>query len=129
MLAVSNDEVTREEFINYYDDVNINFAHNDVFFRYVSNQWHYTPEKIAAVKEEQIRAAIKNLRFKLIDKTQGTKDDLIIRKIFNEYDKNNLFYLTPNNTNQMFNNFNIQADPSLIQAVHERIDKNQSGYI
>lgn len=43
MLYVQNDSVTREEFVNFYDDLNINFGHNDIFFRYVSVQWFYTP--------------------------------------------------------------------------------------
>lgn len=42
LLAVNDDQVSRDEFIAYYDDVNVNFAHNDIFFRFVSNQWHYT---------------------------------------------------------------------------------------
>jgi Ca2+-binding EF-hand superfamily protein len=52
-----------------------------------------------------------------------------VRKLFNEYDKNNNFYLTANDTNQMVKSFNIQAEPAIIEAVHERIDKNNSGYI
>lgn len=63
--------------------MSINFAHNDVFFRYVGQQWHYTPEKHHAVKEEQVKIATKNLRFKLIEKSQGTKDDYLVRKLFN----------------------------------------------
>jgi Ca2+-binding EF-hand superfamily protein len=129
MLAVSNESVTREEFISYYDDANINFAHNDVFFRYLSSQWHYTPEKKIAAKEEQIRATIKNLRYKLIEKSQGTKDELLIRKLFQVYDKNSHFCLTSNDTYEMFKEFNIQTEPIIIEAVHDRIDKNQSGYI
>lgn len=43
MLYVQNDSVTREEFVNFYDDLNINFGHNDIFIRYVSVQWFYTP--------------------------------------------------------------------------------------
>lgn len=72
---------------------------------------------------------MKNLRYKLIEKSQGTKDELLVRKLFNDYDKNNNFYLTPNDTNLMVKGFNIQADPATIEAIHERIDKNNSGYI
>jgi len=46
--------------------MNINFAHNDIFIRFVSNFLHYTPEKLNAVKEDLIKTATKNLRFKLI---------------------------------------------------------------
>ena len=95
----------------------------------MGNQWHFTPEKKKAVKEDQIKTVIKSLRFKLIEKSQGTKDELLVRKLFNEYDINNNFYLTPNDTNKMIAGFGIQAEPSVIEAVHERIDKNNSGYI
>lgn len=107
MLAVNNQSVTREEFLNYYDDVNINFAHNDVFLRYVSNQWHYNPEKKANVKEEQIKILVKSLRFKLIEKSQGTKDELLVRKLFQEYDKHGHYYLTSNDISQMIKSFKL----------------------
>ena len=43
-LIVSNNEaISKDEFIAFYNDLNVNFPHNDVFIRYVSNQWHYTP--------------------------------------------------------------------------------------
>lgn len=118
MLAITNETVTREEFLNYYDDVNINFAHNDVFFRYVGSQWHYTPEKKAAVKEEQIKILMKSLRFKLIEKSQGTKDDLLVRKLFQEYDKHDHYYLTSNDTAQMIKSFKLEAEASVVEAVH-----------
>lgn len=44
--------ISRDEFIAYYDDLNINFPHNDVFVRFVSSMWNHTPEKTEAVKEE-----------------------------------------------------------------------------
>jgi hypothetical protein len=44
-LHIQDDCISREEFIAFYDDMNINFAHNDGFFRYVSAQWYHTPEK------------------------------------------------------------------------------------
>lgn len=80
----------------------------------MGNQWHFTPEKKKAVKEDQIKTVIKSLRFKLIEKSQGTKDELLVRKLFNEYDINNNFYLTPNDTNKMISGFGIQAEPSVI---------------
>jgi hypothetical protein len=52
LFVVANGSITRDEFIAFYDDANINFSHNDVFFRFVSSQWHYTLEKKQGVKEE-----------------------------------------------------------------------------
>lgn len=129
MIAVANDLVTRDEFIALYDDLNINYAHNDIFFRYVSSQWHYTPEKLLAVKEDVIRKEIKNIRYKLIEKTQGSKDELLIRKLFEEYDVNNNFYMSPYDTSQMIKKLGLEVAPQLAESIHERIDKNNSGYV
>ena len=43
MLHVQEGMVSREEFVSFYDDLNINFGHNEIFVRYVSAQWFYTP--------------------------------------------------------------------------------------
>lgn len=74
LFSISNGTISREEFMAYYDDLNINLPHNDIFHRYVSSQWHFTPEKLQAVREDIIRKDTKALRFKLIEKTQGSKD-------------------------------------------------------
>jgi Ca2+-binding EF-hand superfamily protein len=128
-LVVNNGAVTKEEFIAFYDDLNVNYAHNDIFFRYVSSQWHYTPDKLQAVSENEIRTAIKNLRYKLIERTQGSKDELLVRKLFDEYDVNKNFYLSSYDLSQMLNKVGIKLSPVLIERVHQRLDKNDSGYI
>ena len=113
----------------FYNDVNVNFAHNDIFFRYVGSVWHYTPEKMQAVSEDAIRNAVKKLRFKLIEKTQGSKDEFVIRKLFDEYDCNKNFYLSPYDLSQMLIRQGINLEAHLVEKVHERLDKNSSGYI
>ena len=129
LFAVANNEITKEEFIAFYDDVNINFAHNDIFVRFVSNFWHYTPEKINAVKEDLIKAATKNLRLKLIEKSQGTKDELLIRKLFEQFDQSGNFYLSAYDLDYMMKKLGVVADGAVTEAIHQRIDKNNSGYI
>ena len=43
LIVANNDEISKDEFVALYNDLNVNFAHNDIFFRYVSSQRHYTP--------------------------------------------------------------------------------------
>lgn len=74
LLAQNEGYICKEEFIAYYDDCNINFPETEAFIRYVSNMWSFKPEISKAVKEEEVKAAIKGLRFKLIQKSQGTDD-------------------------------------------------------
>ena len=129
LLVVREDEVSKEEFVALYNDMNINFAHNDVFFRNVSHQWHFTPEKLANVSEQAIRNAIKSLRYKLIEKTQGSKDEFIVRKVFDQYDSNKNFYLSSYDLSCMLKSLDVNLEAALVEKVHERLDKNGSGYI
>ena len=54
----------------------------------MSQQWHYTANKDVAVKEDDIKRATIDLRYRFIQRSQGTKDDLLIRKLFEEFDEN-----------------------------------------
>ena len=49
MLVITENSLAKDEFIAFYDDTNINYAHNDIFLRLVSNIWHYQPEHLKAV--------------------------------------------------------------------------------
>lgn len=86
MLALPNGYLTREEFVAYYDDLNVNYPHDDSFIKYVSKHWGYVPPKEQVVTEEALREIIKGLRFKLIQKSKGTFDEFLMKKIFNEFD-------------------------------------------
>ena len=55
MLSIVDDCVTREEFVAFYDDVSVNFGHNDVFIRHVSQQWSFEPPKYSAATPEEVK--------------------------------------------------------------------------
>ena len=50
--------------------------------------WEYTPDKMVAATEQEIKDVIKALRFKLIQQSQATKDDYLLRKQFATFDSN-----------------------------------------
>jgi hypothetical protein len=43
LLSMPEGYLTREEFIAFYDDLNVNYPHDEPFAKYVSNQWGYLP--------------------------------------------------------------------------------------
>jgi Ca2+-binding EF-hand superfamily protein len=61
--------------------------------------------------------------------TQASKDDLLISKLFREYDMNGNSYLGAYDLDLMFKKLGINADSNIIEPVLVKIDKNQSGYI
>lgn len=75
LVPLSNDgSVTQEEFLNFYNDLSLNIPDDETFIRFVSSQWGvpYVPSK--KVKPEEVKNAIKLIRFKLIQKTEGTHE-------------------------------------------------------
>ena len=53
----------------------------------------------------------------------------MVRKLFDEFDSNKNFYLSSYDLSQMLIKNGMQLSPALIERVHERLDKNGSGYI
>lgn len=58
--------------MNFYNDLSLNIPDDETFARFVCQQWDvpYTP--IKKVSPEQVKEAIKLIRFKLIQRTDGT---------------------------------------------------------
>lgn len=78
--------ITQDEFANFYTDLSINIPSDQTFASFVSSQWNVELEKESAPTIEEIKAAVKTIRFKLLQKTNGTHEEFIFRKIFNEFD-------------------------------------------
>lgn len=74
LLSLPEGYLTREEFISFYDDLSVNYPHDEPFIKYVSKQWNYTAPKNEAITEEYLKEIIKSLRYKLIQKSKGTYD-------------------------------------------------------
>ncbi len=74
MLHIQEGFVTQEEFIQFHDDLNINFGPDDIFVRYCNALWLYTPDKLKEVHEKEIKMFMLLLRNKLLEKTQASKD-------------------------------------------------------
>lgn len=129
MFSIPEGVITREEFVAYYDDLSINFPHNDVFIRFVSQEWNFTPEKTEAVKEEEVKAALKELRFKLIQKTQGTQDEYLLRKLFEEFDRNKNYSIGTYELDLMLKKIGVPVAAKLVEPMLVKLDKNTSGFI
>ena len=88
-------KLTKEEFVAFYDDLDLNFPHDEPFAKYVCHQWGYNPELKPETNEETMRFIIKSLRFKLIQKSKGTNDEFLMKKLFNQFDENKNGFISP----------------------------------
>jgi Ca2+-binding EF-hand superfamily protein len=78
--------ITQEEFFNFYTDLSINIPSDQAYSDFVSGQWGVALQKVATPTAEEVKSALKNIRFKLLQRTNGTHEEFILRKIFSEFD-------------------------------------------
>jgi hypothetical protein len=83
---MTDNQLSKEEFIAFHEDLNVNYPHDEPFLKYISIMWNFVSQNQPEVREEDLRATIKALRYKLIQKTKGTNDEFLLKKLFNEYD-------------------------------------------
>jgi Ca2+-binding EF-hand superfamily protein len=129
MLSIPENTITREDFISFYDDCNINFRNNDVFNRYVSCQWYYTVEKLEVAKEEEVKAGSKLFRAWLIQKTQGTKDEYLIGKLFEEFELTQNYSIALHAFDTMIKKLSLVITSKIVESLFTKIDANQSQFI
>ena len=81
--------------MNFYNDLSLNIPDDETFIRFISSQWGVPYVPFKKVKPEEVKSAIKLIRFKLIQRTEGTHEEFILKQLFNEFDvnKNNFLCL------------------------------------
>lgn len=121
--------LTREEFIAFYEDLSVNYPNDDVFKKYISKQWNFTPSQQDKVTEEALREIIKALRFKLIQKSKGTKDEFLMKKLFDEYDENKNGFISPFQLDLMLKKLELPIKAEAVEPLFRKLDKNASGFI
>ncbi len=80
--------VTHEEFLNFYNDLSLNIPDDETFVRFINSQWGVAYVQLKKVKPEEVKSAIKMMRFKLIQRTEGTHEEFILKQLFSEFDVN-----------------------------------------
>ena len=71
----------------------------------------------------------KLLRAKLIEKSQGTKDEYLLMKLYEQFDLNKNYSIGPYELDLMLKQLKIDAAPKIIDPLVQKIDKEKKGWI
>lgn len=80
--------ITREEFMNFYSDLSLNMVSDAAFCKFVSSHWDAPYKQKEQPSIEQIKEAIKIIRFKLLQMVEGTHEEFVLKRVFDEFDLN-----------------------------------------
>jgi Ca2+-binding EF-hand superfamily protein len=92
-------------------------------------QWNSPIKTGPPATQQELEAVIRALRFKLIQKTNGTSDEFLLRKVFDEFDINRNSSISAYELDLMLKELELPTPAKLISPLMLHLDKNKSGYI
>ena len=45
LIPITDGQLVKEEFVAFFDDLSVNFPHDEPFIKYVGHCWGYTPDR------------------------------------------------------------------------------------
>ena len=66
--------ITYDEFISFYSDLSVNIPSDDTFCRFVAAQWGQQYKASPPTKAEEVKTALRTIRFKLLQKAGNTHE-------------------------------------------------------
>ncbi|EGR29905.1 EF hand family protein [Ichthyophthirius multifiliis] len=124
-----NGLITKQEFISFYEDLSQGITSDQYFLTLLEQNWGLFEKDEQEISKEEVKSLVKALRFKLIQMTQGTNDEFLLRKLFKEFDNNKSGYLTLEDLQAMLIKLEIPIQKRYLQALLQKFDVNKSGFI
>lgn len=102
----------------------------DVYFvAMMESVWGIVEDGEATVTKEQIMHITKTLRAKLLDFSQGSSDEYVLRGIFRTFDLNNNGVLTSDELAAMLVKLQMSVDRRFLNVLLQKFDRNGDGVI
>jgi Ca2+-binding EF-hand superfamily protein len=121
--------ISQSEFISFYTDLSINIPSDQAFSDFVSAQWGAEQVMLSAGTVEEVKAALKTIRFKLLQKTSGTHEEFILRKVFNEFDSARRGLLGEEELSAMLTKLEIPTERRLLAPLIGKLSQRGDGCI
>lgn len=126
---VADSKVTIKEFSKYYQDISLSIASDDYFVNMVENQWRISENEEKQIAKQESNRILKDLRAVLVKFAGGNKDDVLLRKLYKEFDTNKDGYLGFDEFEQLLSKYNVEYHKKYLTMCFKKIDVNWSGYI
>ena len=119
--------ISYEEFFSFYTDLGLNLPADEGFCKFVGAQWNCKPSLGPVTKAEEIKTALRTIRFKLLQRTGNTHEEFILRKVFCEFDANKNGKMGTVELGNMLVKLEIPTEERLLEGIVARIDRNGDG--
>lgn len=129
-LRGNNDGVvTKQEWNSYYGDLAMSCPTEDYFCRMIEQVWCVSENEGSAATQAAVREMISAIRLRLLEMSNHSLEEYVLRKIFNDFDSNNSGTLTVDELAAMMASLKLSCERKYLTAILKVIDTNNSGAI
>ena len=121
--------ISKQEWNDYYTDLSMSLPSDEYFVRMMESVWQICEDETAGVTAEQIKHLTKTMRAKLLDFSNGSSEEMILRNTFREFDRNENGVLTADELSALLVRLQMSVDRKFLTALLNKFDRNGNGVI
>lgn len=129
MKGNNDGKIQLEEWVDYYSDLSMSLPSEEYFVKMMESVWGMCEDEGEAVTKEQLAHLIKTMRHKLLDFSNHSTEELVLKNAFREFDLNNNGVISSDELQAMLVKLQISVDRRFISALLRKFDKNGNGVI
>ena len=129
--ARGNDDgvVTKEEWDSYYTDLSMSCPTEEYFVRMMEQAWCVSEDEDSVVYKEQIAHFLSMIRLRLLEMSNQSTEEFVLRKIFSDFDLNNSETITIDELAAMIAGLKLSCERKYLYGIFKILDSNNNGCI
>jgi len=121
--------VTEQEFIDYYTDLAMSCPSEEYFVRMMEQTWGVGEDEESPAYRDKVKHLIQMMRHRLLDISNSSQEEYMLRKIFKDFDTNQSGTLTVDELAAMCAKLGISVERKYLMALLKALDTNKSGML
>ena len=121
--------VSKDEWLEYYTDLSVSIPSDDYFVQMMESTWNICEDEDDSTYHHKINQYVDYVHSQLQNLTGGSKDQNLIRKIFDDFDLNQNEMITIDEFANMVAKLEIAVERKYLRGIFREIDLDKSGAI
>lgn len=129
--ARGNDDgrVGKKEWEDYYSDIAMSCPSENYFCRVLEQAWGISEDEGSAAHKEQLAYFLSQIRLRLLEMSNASTEEYVLRKVFNQFDTNESGTITIDELAGMIASLKLSCERKYLYGILKVIDINDSGSI
>lgn len=121
--------ISKKEWMDYYTDLSMSTPSDEYFVLMMEQTWGLAEDEQSSVFKDQTRHLTSMMRQRLITISNGSQEEYMLRKLFNQFDLNQSGSITMDELAGLLAKLGISVERKYLVAMIKELDTNKSGAI